>query len=444
MPPLERDENAEGESGNPAAEGANEAKGAIGSTPPAGKSDSFAAAFKSAQVELGEVEPDKKTAPKKPAAKPEEKPEPKAKKPADKAEQPDPKKAEKPQPKADDKKAKEEGEDGDDDPDGDGPKPSAPLKARRTWSARRQQEFEYLPRDEQQAWLSEPIEALANWDADTKAAFETLPEVAKEEMVYRSRMLEQGYQKKFEALATERKQLEAIDKAIPPRVRNMMQGRNIDTPTAFKALVGLQDFAMADPVGYVADFITRGKVDLNAIAERLGDPRPAQRQQQPANIESHPLFQEMRSKLQTLESQLNGHAEREQTEAKAQIDQLMTARDDAGELRYPFARLLSDYMADTFEDEQESFAGLSQAEIFDRLYKRAVAAHPELRPLKTQKKSSADEQEEDERDPDEERTAKLKAAQTRKSKTPHTAPGGRSRDPFDAAYKDAARRTGHG
>jgi hypothetical protein len=122
----------------------------------------------------------------------------------------------------------------------------------------------------------------------------------------------------------------------------------------------------------------------------------------------------------------------------------MASRDEAGELRYPFARLLGDYMADTYEEEAESFAGLTQAEIFDRLYKRAVAAHPELRALKTRKSASADEHEDDERDPDEERTAKLKAAQTRKSKTPHTAPGGRSRDPFAAAYQDAARRTGHG
>lgn len=430
--------------------GAAPANRDVGQAAPAAKSDPFAAAFKAAQVELGEVEADKpakKPAPKAKAGddgeadKKPAKPDEKAKKPDQKDEKADKAKA----------KAKDGADEGDDDDQADGededkPKKAEPLKARRHWSARRQEEFAYLDPETQRAWLAEDIKPLETWDEPRKAMFAALPDPAKEEFLAAAKELEKGYQTKFQALANERKAFADIEAAIPPRVRAVMQQRGADVATAFKTLVRLQDFAMADPVGYVADFIKRGKLDVNAIADALGDTAPARqasRQDPDELVRNHPAVAQMAQQIKQLEGQLAGYAKQQTQVAETEFNALMMKRDAGGQLVYPYARLLGGYMADLLEEEPESFEGLSQAEQFDQLYKRAVAAHPELRAAKAAKPRPADEADaEDEDDAEDERTKRAKEARTRKSSKPHTAPSGKPRDAFAAAYEAAAKQTG--
>jgi hypothetical protein len=417
-----------------------------------GKVDKFRSAYEAAQRAVGDPDAPKEAAPKAKAKADEgDKPKPKAK-PAEKADddddQADAKAKAKAKPAEKAKKAADDDDDGDDDPDGNPPKaPGAkkdePLAPRRGWSKRRQEDFAYLDRETQAAWLSEPLTPDERWDEATKATFAKMPTEVQDEWLHQSRQLEKGYQGKFEALAGERKMLEEIKTAVPPRVRELMTARKMTEAQVFKTLTELQEYAMNDPAGYVADFIRRGKLDVNDIAERLLGEGQAARPQQLA-IEQHPAFRKQQERLEALERQLSDEAKAREEQASSvvttEVTSAITERDEGGELRYPWGRLLSPYMADLIQDDAESFAGLAPKQVFEKAYRIALDAHPELKRASRNSKPSPDEDDE-EQTADAKRQEKVKAAQTVKSKTPNTAPkanGGGSA--FSKAYERAERQ----
>ncbi len=418
----------------------------------AAKPDAFAKAFDAAKKELGvkdeDEDEDDAPAPKKPAKKAEEK---QAEKPAKKADEKSAKKTDE-KSKAKEKAAQDPEDDNDEDDAGDddtSEDKTKPLEPKRFWSKRRREDFGFLTREQQEAWLAEPVAPDAHWTAEAKATFARLPAEAQEELLVTSRSLEQGYQDKFQALATERKMVSDIKAAVPEAVRAKMADLKMDEVGVFKTLCELQQVAMTNPVQYIANFIRKGGIDVNDIAEALmgGDSANAQRttQQPAADIEAHPAVRQMRQEIAQLKGHVTGEIQQRQAAREEELDnavsKVMAARDEGGAARYPYVRLLGPVMADLIEADPETYGSMEPAAQFDHAYKTALSAHPELPQHKAAKPSPADESDEDEADPEEERAEKLRAASTKKSKTPHTAPA-RPGDPFARAFAAAEKQLG--
>jgi hypothetical protein len=424
------------------------------SSTPAAKQDAFTKAAARAEAKL--------TGTDKPAPKADEKPKPKAaeEKPKPKAEEkpkdkPAPKAEEKPKPKA---KADDAGDDNDEDDAGDDAgaeeKPKEPLKPRRGWPKRLQTDFQYMTPEEQAARLAEPLQPVETWDDESKANFAKLPVEAQDELLFRTKEIERGYQGKFEALATERKMAEDIKAAIPDRVRQVMTAKGMTEAQTFKALAGLQEHAWRDPVGYLADFIARGNVDLNELADRITatDASRGQQQQKQGQppVELHPQFQALKAERDRLAAQMSEQQEKQrqanaevQKEIEFELDTVLAERDEgSGELRYPFARLLASGMADIYEADAESFKGLSPRDAFDLAYRAALQASPELRRYAQKPAPKGSDQADKDADGDK-RGDRAKEAQAPKSKTPASAPSSsKGGDAFSRAAARAERRMG--
>lgn len=410
---------------------------------PAAKSDPFADALKSAQRTLGELDDEEKPA-KKPAKKAEPKPEEKKPaKPEKKADEKPAEKAPKPAKAKDDAGDEDDAEDDDETP----AKPAKPLQPKRSWSAKRQEDFQYLTPEAKAEWLAEPTRAPDHWTPEEKADFDKIAdEGMRDHYVAARKSFERGYQGKFDALAGERKTFAEIQAAVPPGLRQAMQQRGISEAAMFKTLVGLQEKSMSDPIGYVADFIGKNKVDLQKLADRL-DAAPAQPQGQAPDVRNHPEFRQMADRVAQLEGHINGQIEERkttiETESSTALQKALTETDEGGELRYPLARVLSYDMADLLENDPDTFEGMSFAERFDLAYRTALDSRPELHALKKSKTAApAAEREGDDEDAEDDREAKLKRAKSRKSNgmTPSTGAGGG--DPFSKAYASAKSQSG--
>jgi hypothetical protein len=403
-----------------------------------GKPDPFMAAFNAAEKELaGEDKP-------KPAPKKEAKPEPKAEKPAPKPEaKPEPKK---PEPKAEDAEEEEDGADEAADAKLEAKK-TEPLSAKRHWSKRRQDDFQYLPREMQEAWLNEPVSPDGHWPAETKDAFTKMPREAQEEFLVQTRNLERGFGEKFQALSKERKLAEDIRAAVPDSVRQVMQSRGMDEAAVFKTLVAKQQQAMTNPVQYAAEFIRSSKLDINQLAAALqGQPQGNGQAQPQADIESHPVVRTLKAELSELKGHVTSEVQKRQQEEDREIEtafgSFTSERDDGGSLAYPFVRVLSDYMANVIDGDAERFSSMRPRERLVEAYKIALAAHPELASVtRTAKPSPADEPGEDADSEDALAAEKLRRAATKKSNTPTSAPA-RAGDPFERAFGRAERQLG--
>lgn len=372
-------------------------------------------------------------------------------------------------------KAEEDGaeDDGDADAaeaedDGDGEaKPeqkkaaAQPLAAKAYWPKERREAFSYQPREVQEAWLAEAPVPHTHWPDDQKTAFAALPREAQEVVLVQAQEIERGYTEKFQALANERKLAEGIKKAIPANLRKTMQERGLDELGVFSTLLGYQQHAMQDPAGYVRKFIAMNRIDPRTL---FAAPQPAGNggEGQPpaahngagpqADITSHPVLRALMAEHHALkEAVLNDRRQREQEDDRRRSDDLskvLAEKDEEGNSRYPYIRLLADPMAWIIESDSERYGSMSVPEQIADAYRQALQQFPELiPPPKPQAKPAppVDEPEDEDEDADAEREAeaeKLKKASTKKSKTPQTAPS-HSGDPFARAFSRAERQIGH-
>lgn len=338
-------------------------------------------------------------------------------------------------------------------------KPKGPLTAKPYWARERREAFPYQTREVQEAWLEEVPEPHAHWATEQKEVFAKQPRDVQEAWLNHTQDVERGYGRKFEALAAERKLAEGVRKAVTPEIRAQMEQHNLDEVGAFTGLLELQRQSVQDPINYVRRFIVRNKLDIrHFIPDENGEWPSGQDQAAPpqADITSHPVMQQMAAKLQALESKVQADEQKREEEQGREIDddlgRILAERDEAGEPRYPYIRLVADRMAQIIDSDPEQYRSMSRAEQLAASYALALKAYPELpQPKRTAKKAADpapveeqdDEDEADDADFEEEdaATAKLKAAATKKSKTPLSAPG-KSGDPFARAFSRAEKAIG--
>ncbi len=443
------------------------------------KADPFAAAFEKAEREVdGEAEPaPKKTAKPKPVksedeGEPEEKPA-KAERPVKKA-KPAPKdedeasdeasdtedeEADDAKPKGKVAKAPEKDEKADKTAEAEPkakpePKPKQPLTAKQWWPKERREAFQYQPREVQEMWLTERPVADAHWSEEQKANFAKLPQESQEVLIVQARELERGFNTKFQALAAERKTIEAMKAAVSPEMRAHMEKLKLDEPAVFSRLLAVQAQSMKDPVAYARDFITRNRIDprqlFPAATGEDGTEQPPAHQayQQQADIASHPVVNAMAAEIHTLkqavETEQQKRAQEDDRRRSEELEQVLSEKDEEGNSRYPYIRVLSAPMSEIIESDPERYRSMGVKEQIAEAYRLALANFPELTPpKKTVAPAPVDEPEEEETDSEEEAQAeKLKKAATKKSKTPNAAPSSGG-DPFSKAFSRAERQIGH-
>jgi hypothetical protein len=441
------------------------------------KEDPFGAAFEAAEKEV-EGEP----APKKPAKaakvkaqepddedEPEEKPKP-AKKPAAKDAKAK-EQAEKGDEEPDDADAESDDEDEDEEADDEAKakadakakkaeklaaeKAKKPLAAKQWWSKERREAFAYQPRHVQETWLEEAPVPDVRWPDEQKAAFAKLPREGQEMYLTQAKELERGYNDKFQSLAGERKAFEAIKNAVTPEMRALMEQRKLDEPAVFKRLMDLQLQSMKDPYGYIKSFIDNNRLDLRhiypAAAGDTGEDQqhasPRTNMQQPADITSHPVVHALLGEINTLKEAVMSDRQQRELEGERrradEVNKAVTDKDEEGNSRYPYIRILSGPMAEIIESDPERFSSMGVKEQIAESYRLALDAYPELTPPKpSAPPPKIDESEDEDAEAEkEDESAKLKKAATKKSKAPQTAPttGG---DPFERAFSKASRQIG--
>lgn len=468
-----------------------------GSRPTKGTPDPFGAAFDAAEAELTPAKAKKAKAP---AAEEDDEDEPapdrkplKAKKQADaeddakadkKRQAPDKKAAdaEKPVAKkpakaapADDgdeteeddepaakpaKKAAAGEDDADAEADAEKAKPKGPLTPKNYWARERREAFPYQTREVQEAWLNEAPAPHAHWATDHKDMFAKQPREVQEAWLEHTQSVERGYGRKFEELAGERKLATEIRETITPEIRTQMQQFGLKSEAeVLKGLLHLQQQSVQNPVKYARDFIVRNKLDIRHFIPDDEGNWPAdfggQNGATPqADIESHPVVRQLLAKVTSLEGRLESDVkQREENEARAVDDdmaKIIAERDETGEPRFPYIRLLGDRMAEIIESDPARFGAMGHLDGVQAAYDLALKSFPELPQTKrtATKKSKPtpveelDGEADDEADSEEDAaTVKLKQAATKKSKTPIAAPG-TSGDPFDRAFAKAEKQLG--
>jgi hypothetical protein len=405
-----------------------------------GKTDPFAVAFNAAKDEIDAdaekskpgPKPAAKKAPQKPVAKPT-------------AAEDDGAEEAEPQPKD-----RSYAKDTDTEPEKAEPEPKKTREPKKYWSEKRKDAFRFQPREVQDEWLEAEPEPNDRWTTDDKEAFSKLPREAKEIVLAQLNEAEKGVTQKFQALAAERKLAEEVRNAVPPQMRNYMQQRGLGEAQVFTKLLGYQQQAMTDPVGYVRQFIVHNKLNpadvlgLDQNGQPTGQIGAAQ-----ADVTSHPAFQALKAENDTLHRSIaQDRAQRDQEESRrfaSEFEGIIQETDGEGSSLYPYIRLLAEPMARIIEADPEHFGSMGVRERFSAAYRSALSEFPELQsPRRTATPRPADEQDDEPAQTDLEgkRAAKLEKAITPKSRTPQSAAPakGKGSDPLDAAIASARKQ----
>jgi hypothetical protein len=308
-----------------------------------------------------------------------------------------------------------------------------------------------MPKHIQEEWLAEAPKPDQRWSEEEKAAFAKIPAEGQELVLERQQALERGYGDKFQALANERKLAEDIRNSVPPQLRAYMEQRGISEAQAAGKLFQLQHQALSDPIGYVRQFISQNKINPLDIIPNDAQPGQNSQPSQQADPRSHPAFQAMAAENAQLKRSIameqQQRAEYQNQRASAELQEALSEKDDDGNSRFPFIRLLADPMAQLIESEPDRFGALSVRERFAAAYHQAIEDFPELSALRmTAPKAKADEPEADKADSEErERAAKLERAITPKSRAPQAPHSGNAGavtldDALSWASKNAKKR----
>jgi len=322
------------------------------------------------------------------------------------------------------------------------PEPKKTREPPKYWSEKRKEAFRFQLRETQDEWLTAEPEPNARWATDVREEFAKLPREAKEIILTRENEFEKGFSQKTQALAAERKLAEEVRAAVPAQMRTYMQQRGLSEPQVFHKLLGYQQQAMTDPVGYLRTFIAQNKINpLDIIPMDSGQYPNSPTSPAQVDVTSSPAYQALKAEFDTLQQSIaQDRAQRVQEEQKrfaSEFSGIIQETDGDGNSLYPYVRILADPMAKIIEADPEHFSSLGVRERFSAAYALALEEFPELpSPKRTAKPRPVDEQDDEPApaEPEDKRAAKLEKALTPKSRTPQTVPAkAKAADPLDEA-----------
>ena len=238
--------------------------------------------------------------------------------------------------------------------------------------------------------------APERWPAEWKATYEKLGPEGQQLMLDQHKGWERGYNQKFEEFAKTRKQLDAVTAAIPEGMRQVMQQRGVEAPAVIGRLFALQQQSESDPVGFIAEFMQRAKVDPRALAQRLANP---QQQLNPALLA--PLMQPLQQKIAQLEAaekaRESERAEERNKSLEAAFSSFIAEKDESGSPKHPHMERVADHVVAYLESNASRLAHMEPRQRLEQAYNYAVYADPSLRDeivtAEASKKAAALEQE---------------------------------------------------
>lgn len=265
---------------------------------------------------------------------------------------------------------------------------------------------------------TDAVEPPDHWSAEERERFNAISDPEARRMVLDVRQsIERGYNRKFEDLAEERRQLSDWDKVFAP-VDNDLKLAGVSRSQAVQRLLTAQQVLQKTPEQGIRWLAQQYGVDLDNM-------NPA------SHEEVDPQYAGLQQKIGSIESTVNGFlTQQQQAQVQAvqqQIEQFRSATDANGNPLHPH-----------FEKVQAHMAALAEKQPgadLDALYDQAVYAHPETRTAMLTEREKAAKAEA-------EKAAKEKARKARNASTPKGGSGGKEapkgrtmRETMELAYE---------
>ena len=248
---------------------------------------------------------------------------------------------------------------------------------------------------------ADAVEPPEHWSAEERERFKAISDPEARRMVLDVRQsIERGYNRKFEDLAEERRQLSEWDKVFAP-MDNDLKLAGVSRTQAAQRLLAAQQMLQQNPQQGLQWLAQQYGVDLNNM-------NPA------SNEDVDPQYAGLQQKIGSIESTVNGFlTQQQQAKVQAvqqQIEQFRSASDENGNPLHPH-----------FEKVQQHMAALAErmpdADL-ESLYDQAVYANPETRTAILSEREKAAKAEA-------EKAAKEKARKARNASTPKGGSGGK-------------------
>lgn len=230
---------------------------------------------------------------------------------------------------------------------------------------------------EQEGYTPQPeqVEAPEHWSQEDKDEFANLSEELKPLWLKKAKSLESGYNRKFEEVATERKQLETFKgfNEIFEPYEQQLQMHGL-TPEAYtRRLVAIGQQLQANPAETIHWLAQQYGVDLGTPAEAgtEGD-----------DAEYHPAFSKLKAELQDLKNTLQASHQEQYQATQAQNEgewtRFVEAKDGDGNPLYPHADKVRVSMGQELLGNPEK-PGETTQDALKRAYEAASWKDPELR-----------------------------------------------------------------
>ncbi len=267
---------------------------------------------------------------------------------------------------------------------------------------------------------TDAVEPPDHWSAEERERFNAISDPEARRMVLDVRQsLERGYNRKFEDLAEERRQLSEWDKLFEP-VDNDLKLAGVSRSQAVQRLLTAQQVLQKTPEQGIRWLAQQYGVDLTQM-----NPAPTE--------EADPQYAGLHEKIGSIESQVQGWlSQQQQQQAQAvqqQIEQFRSATDANGKMLHPHFDQVKQHMAALIQTQPDAD--------LEAVYDQAVYANPETRTALLSEREKAARAEAD-------KAAKEKAAKARKATTPKGGNGGKEapkggtmRESMELAYDKA-------
>lgn len=252
--------------------------------------------------------------------------------------------------------------------------------------------------DAEQADGPDAVEPPEHWSAEEKEQFSALTDPEARRMVLKVRQdWERGYDRKFQDLAEERRQLSEWDKVFEP-IDNDLRLAGVSRVQATQRLVAAQQMLQQNPAQGIQWLAQQYGVDLN------------QRQDEP---DVDPQYAGLNSKLQAIEQTLMQQRQaEEQSRVQSvvqQIESFKSQTDANGAPLHPHFDKVRSHMA--------ALANAQPDADLQSLYDQAVYANPETRAAMLAEQERVQKANAD-------KAAREKAAKAKKAATPKSTGGG--------------------
>lgn len=245
--------------------------------------------------------------------------------------------------------------------------------------------------DEEPDGTSEQLEAPHHWTAENKEEFSTLPDASKKFILRRQGEMDAAYTKKSMDLADERKFYESMQPVLTPLAQEAA-AKGIGLGEAIGRLYSAQRYLESSPVEGIKWLAQSYGVDLGQFA-----PQPNMTQQSDdfdldswVDPQIAELQQSVNSRLDSMDQILKRQQQQEaqarqrqqqqmQAHTQQSIEAFVLATDEHGTLKHPFYQDVESDMIPLVANMREQNPGLSNSEILEAAYEKAIWANPETR-----------------------------------------------------------------